>query len=222
MLAQVLALHLTLLDPAAAPGVRVLPALALAAPLPALAQAGEPAAEGGAPQGERAASQPRGNVLAGYGGGLVGTVASDLVFVGMVALGLSNVSLFSGQRSDAAWGVLALTGALGFVFVTPAATVWGAQRAEGYERPGLAYAAVFAVRLAGFLVAGAFPPILLVSELVAAPLVAAAIAAGGRPIGQRAAPPPDFPDEPAPGAHAGPGGPAPSRPLCPDAAFALR
>lgn len=224
MLAQVLALHLALLDPAATPGVHVLPPLELSRPLPALAQAEGAGAEDGAQQVERAVPPRRGNVLAGYGGGLIGTVASDLVFVGVVALGLSNVSwgFFENRRSDDAWMVLALAGALGFVFVTPAATVWGAQRAEGRERPGLAYAAVFAVRLGGFLAAGAFPLIALVTELVAAPLVAAAIAAGGTPIGRRAAPPPDFPDEPAPRLDTGPGGPPLSRPLCPDAAFALR
>ncbi len=237
MLAHVLALHLALLDPAAAPVVHVLPPLELSGPNPALADA-PAAAQGDASPADAAAAkserpadagpleapaQPRrGSVLAGYGGGLVGTVAADLVFVGIFALSASNVHFLSDSSSDGAWAVALVTSGIGLLFVTPVATVWGAQRAEGYERPGLAYAAVFAVRLAGFLAAAGFPPILLATELVAAPLVAAAVAASGTPIGRRAASPPDFPDESAPRPDAGPGGPPISRPLCPDAAFALR
>jgi hypothetical protein len=224
MLAQVLALHLALLDPATAPGVHVLPPLELSGPGPGLAQAeGPPSSPGEPAPAERAAPARRGNVLAGYGGGLVGTLASDLVFVGLVALGFANTygGFLDDGNPSGAWAVLVLAGATGFVFVTPAATVWAAQKAEGFERPGLAYAAVFGVRLLGFLAAQAAPAILLVTELVAAPLVAAIVAASGTPIGRRASPPPDFPDEqPRPGA--GPGGPPLSRPLCPDAAFALR
>lgn len=227
MLAHALALHLALLDPLAAPEVHVLPPLALAAPLPALAQ-GEPAppAEATAPPARaEGARARRGSVSAGYVGGLVGTVAADLLFGGMFVLGIVNTysGLFDYGDPSGGWLALAMAGAIGFTFVTPVATVVGAQRAEGHERPGLAYAAVFAVRLGGFLAAGVFPPIALVTELVLAPLTAAAVVSRGRPFGHEAAsPPPDFPDEPAPRPDAGQAGATLSRPLCPDAAFALR
>ena len=225
MLAHVLVLHLLFARSPSAPTVHVLPPLELSRSLPALAQA-EPAPwpEAASPV-TYAAPAPRGRLtVVGYAGGLAGTLASDLVFGGMIALGFDNLSLFSNDSSGG-WAALALAGAVGFLLVTPAATVWGAQKAEGFERPGLAYAVVFAVRLLGFLLAPAFPPILIVTELVAAPLAAAAIAASGRPIGWRAAPPPDFPEpepEAEPRPDPAPGGSPISRQLCPDAAFALR
>lgn len=220
MLVHALALHLAMLDPVAAPEVHLLPPLALAAP-PALTQSAPapPAAPASPPRAEGAG-------LGGtYAAALAGTLISDLVFGGAFVLGVVNAfgdfGFFEGRRASLGWAVFAAAAATGFVFVTPAATVWAAQMVAGSgDRGGLAYLAVFAVRAVGFAVAAAFPPILIVTELVAAPLVAAAIVRSGarRP---RPAGPPDFPDEPAPGASPT-GSPPLSRPLCPDAALAAR
>lgn len=212
MLAHALALHLALLDPVAAPEVHLLPPLALAAPPGAPASPSPSRAEGAGLGGTYAAA-------------LAGTLVSDLVFGGAFVLGVVNAfgdfGFFEGRRASLGWAVFAAVAATGFVFVTPAATVWAAQRvAGGGDRGGLAYLAVFAVRAVGFAVAAAFPPILIVTELVAAPLVAAAIVRSGarRP---RPAGPPDFPGAPAPSAPPT-GSPPLSRPLCPDAALAGR
>ena len=141
----------------------------------------------------------------------------------VVAIGIAGWveggGLFGGD-GNSGWATLALAGVTGFVFVTPTVMVWGAQKTTGRRAPGAAYAAAFALRLAGFLLAQSVPAIALVTELVAAPLAVAAIVANGALVEQRAAPPPDFPDEPAP--LPGPAGPRISRPICPDAALALR
>lgn len=128
-----------------------------------------------------------------YGAATAGAAASDLVFAGIFALGMVQLfgDLWGGEASASAGGLtLALVGLGGFVAVTPAVTVWAAQRVAGRERTAAAYWACFGVRLLGFAAASAFPPAALATELVLAPWLVSRIVMTGTPA---AAPRPGVP-----------------------------
>ncbi|GAO02976.1 hypothetical protein [Anaeromyxobacter sp. PSR-1] len=120
-----------------------------------------------------------------YGAATAGAAASDVLFAGIFAIGMVQLfgDLWDGEASASAGGLtLALVGLGGFLAVTPAVTVWAAQRVAGRERTAAAYWACFGVRLLGFAAASAFPPVALATELVLAPWVASRIVMTGTPV----------------------------------------
>lgn len=215
MLAHTLVLPLLLAQAVHGAAVHVLPPLELepGGPPVALARAEIPPLAAAA----LGAGSARPRTGAAFGGALAGTAVSDLVFAGMVAVAIAGS--FDGFLEDdphGGWEVLAVTGAAGFTFFTPAAAVWWAQHASGSEgRFWPAYLAAFGVRLVGAALLAAFPPAFLVTEFVVMPYVVARIVAGGRSQAERAAPP-----EPAPPAD--PDGLQGARAICPDAALVWR
>ncbi len=221
MLAHALALQLLLAQPAPGPEVKVLPPLELGRARVALAQAEAEAVAAAAPAPEVALSRPWPSTARAYGGALLGGVVADAVFAGAFALAVVGFEgeFYEDDDEAAGWALLGLTAAGGFAVVTPAAMVWGAQRATRSERRFWpAYGAAFGIRALGFIAAAAFPPVLLLTELVLAPYAAAVIVASGAPGAARPASPPVIPGPPSV--------PEPSPSLgaarCPDAALAFR
>ncbi|ABC84017.1 hypothetical protein [Anaeromyxobacter dehalogenans] len=137
-----------------------------------------------------------------YGAAAAGAAASDVLFAGIFAIGMVQLfgDLWDGEASADAGGLtLALVGLGGFLAVTPAVTVWAAQRVAGRERTAAAYWACFGVRLLGFAAANAFPAATLATELVLAPWVVSRIVMSGAPAAT-----PLRPEVPAPAGADGP------------------
>ncbi len=179
-----LALSLTvalLSSPAApSPQARLVPLLALAGegePTPA---SQPPPAVSARPEPSLALTPPRGEVtwrgvLASSGFVLV----SDLL-IGAAALYVYAELLdatFSGQGGGGGAGLLVALAAA-WVFVPPFFAVIGAEGGLGKRGDrGAAYGVALAIRLGGLLFARIFPPAVLVTELVLAPLAATKLVA---------------------------------------------
>ncbi|ACG75589.1 conserved hypothetical protein [Anaeromyxobacter sp. K] len=142
-----------------------------------------------------------------YGAAAAGAAASDVLFAGLFAIGMVQLfgDLWDGEASADAGGLtLALVGLGGFLAVTPAVTVWAAQRVAGRERTLAAYWACFGVRLLGFAAASALPPAALATELVLAPWVVSRIVMAGAPVAAPPGPAAASPGEDGPATRARP------------------